>query len=138
MKNESQIQKLKVKYQIPNPDADTLKHIQENPEKTIKDFKEANLAIKYVTYQAFSDSGLNVSSEMIEKELQNINSIHSNIGVQKAIQNGYVEVETTDVNGITRSTANTRPIIKQIDCILELKEAASNIIVNYVSNLIIQ
>ncbi len=138
LKNESQIQKLKVKYQIPNPDADTLKHIQENPEKTIKDFKEANLAIKYVTYQAFSDSGLNVSSEMIEKELQNINSIHSNIGVQKAIQNGYVEVETTDVNGITRSTANTRPIIKHIDCILELKEAASNIIVNYVSNLIIQ
>ena len=31
LQNEHQIQKLKIKYQIPNPDADTLKYIQENP-----------------------------------------------------------------------------------------------------------
>lgn len=136
LQNEHQIQKLKIKYQIPNPDADTLKYIQENPEKTIKDFKDANLAIKYVTYQAFADKGLNVGSEMIEKELQSINNIHSNIGAQKAIQNGYVEVETTDINGITRSTADTRPVIKHIDYIYELKEAASNVIINHIHNSI--
>lgn len=136
LQNENQIQKLKIKYQIPNPDADTLKYIQENPEKTIKDFKDANLAIKYVTYQAFADKGLNVGSEMIEKELQSINNIHSNIGAQKAIQNGYVEVETTDINGITRSTADTRPVIKHIDYIYELKEAASNVIINHIHNSI--
>ena len=129
---------IKIKYQIPNPDADTLKYIQENPEKTIKDFKDANLAIKYVTYQSFSDTGLNVDSEMIEKELQNINNIHSNIGAQKAIQNGYVEVETTDINGVTRSTANTRPVIKHIDYIYELKEAASNVILSHIRNSIIE
>ena len=138
LQNEHQIQKLKIKYQIPNPDADTLKYIQENPEKTIKDFKDANLAIKYVTYQSFSDTGLNVDSEMIEKELQNINNIHSNIGAQKAIQNGYVEVETTDINGVTRSTANTRPVIKHIDYIYELKEAASNVILSHIRNSIIE
>ena len=137
LQNEHQIQKLKIKYQIPNLDADTLKYIQENPEKTIKDFKDANLAIKYVTYQSFSDTGLNVDSEMIEKELQNINNIHSNIGAQKAIQNGYVEVETTDINGVTRSTANTRPVIKHIDYIYELKEAASNVILSHIRNSII-
>ena len=131
-----QIQKLKVKYQIPNPDADTLKQIRENPEKTISDFKSANLAVKHVTYQAFSDTGLNINSEIIEQELQNIDSIHSNIGAQKAIQNGYVEVETTDIFGITKSTADTRPVIKHIDYAYELQEAASSVIINHVCNLI--
>lgn len=136
LRNEQQIQKLKIKYQIPNPDADTLKLIQANPEKTISDFKAANLAMKHVTYQAFSDTGLNVNSEMIERELNSINTIHSNIGAQKAIQNGYVEVETTDINGITRSTANTKPVIKHIDYIYELKEAASTVMITYIRNSI--
>lgn len=138
LQNEQQIQKLKIKYQIPNPDADTLKQIQENPEKTINDFKNANLAIKYVTYQAFSDTGLNINSDIIEKELQNINNIHSNIDARKAIQNGYVEVEMTDINGITRSTADARPIIRHIDYIYELKEAASSVIINNIRNSIVE
>lgn len=136
LQKEKQIQKLKIKYQIPNPDANTLKHIQENPEKTIKDFEDANLAMKYVTYQAFSDKGLNVKSEIIEKEIQNINTIHSNIGAEKAIQNGYVEVETTDFNGITRSTADKRPVIRHIEYEYEFKEAASKMIINYIRNSI--
>ena len=70
--------------------------------------------------------------------MQNINNIHSNIGAQKAIQNGYVEVETTDINGVTRSTANTRPVIKHINYIYELKEAAANVILSHIHNSIIE
>lgn len=126
-----QIQKLKIKYQIPNPDTDTLKEIQQNPEKTINDFKSANLATKYVTYQAFTNTGLNISSPLIEEELKNIDNIHSKIDAKKAMQNGYVEVETTNIQGITKSTADTRPIVKHIDNISEFKKAASDVILNH-------
>lgn len=46
--NNQQIQTLKIKYQIPNPNFDTLRKIHLNPEETIKNFRSANLATKYV------------------------------------------------------------------------------------------
>lgn len=55
---------------------------------------------------------------------------------QKATQNGYVEVETTDINGVTRSTTDARPVIRHIDNISQLEEAASTVIVNYIRNSI--
>lgn len=136
LRNDHNIQKLKIKYQIPNPDDETLKKIQLDPEKTISDFKTANLSTKYVTYQSFSNSSLNITSDLIEVELQNIDSMHSKISAEKAIQNGYVVVETTNINGVKKSTADTRPMIRHIDNISELKDAASSVILNHIRNSI--
>ena len=134
--NGEKIQKLSIKFQIPNPDDDTLKKIHINPEETINNFKSANLSTKHVTYQAFSNSSLNISSDLIEQELQSIDNLHSSINAKKATQNGYVEVEATNMHGITKSTAEARPVKKHIDNILDLKEAASSVILNYVRNSI--
>lgn len=136
LNSNQKIQKLKIKYQIPNPDEDTLKKIQLNPEETIKDFKSANLSTKYVTYQSFSNAALNISSNLIEQELRSIDNIHSSIDAKKATQNGYVEVEATNIHGVTKSTADTHPVIKHIDDILELKDAASIVILNNIRNSI--
>lgn len=136
MGNDQKIQKLKIKYQIPNPDGDTLKKIHLNPEETIRSFKSANLATKYVTYQSFTNTALNISSDMIEQELQNIDNMHSSINAKKAIQNGYVVIEATNIYGVTKSSACTRPIIKHIDNIAQLKEAASTVILNHVRSSI--
>lgn len=87
--NGEKIQKLSIKFQIPNPDDDTLKKIHINPEETINNFKSANLSTKHVTYQAFSNSSLNISSDLIEQELQSIDNLHSSINAKKATQNGY-------------------------------------------------
>lgn len=134
--NNKQIHKLKIKYQIPNPDEDSLNKIRLNPEKTIKEFKLANLSTKYVTYESFSNTALNISSDLIEHELQNIDNIHSSIGAKKATQNGYVEVETTNLNGVTKSSADAHPVTKHIDNILDLKSAASSVILNHIRNSI--
>lgn len=129
LKNElfrqKNIKKMKIKYQIPNPDSKSLQAIKTDPEKTINDFKSANLASKYVTYQSFSDKSLNIDSALIEDELQNINNIHSSISAEKALRNGYVEVETTNAAGITYSTADTHPVIIHVDNIVEIKNAVA-------------
>ena len=134
--NNQRFKKLKIKYQIPNPDSDTLMKIQLNPEETIKNFKSANLATKEVTYQSFTNSALNISSDMIEHELQNIDNIHSSINAKKAIQNGYVQIEATNIYGVTKSSVDTKPVIKHINNIVQLKEAASTVILNHVRNSI--
>ena len=100
--NNQQIQTLKIKYQIPNPNFDTLRKIHLNPEETIKNFRSANLATKYVTYQSFTNSALNISSEIIEQELQNIDNMHSSINAKEALKNAYVEVETTNIYGVKK------------------------------------
>ncbi len=128
--NNQQIQTLKIKYQIPNPNFDTLRKIHLNPEETIKNFRSANLATKYVTYQSFTNSALNISSEIIEQELQNIDNMHSSINAKEALKNGYVEVETTNIYGVKKSSTDTKPIVKHINNILELKDAASIVILN--------
>lgn len=132
--NNQQIQTLKIKYQIPNPNFDTLRKIHLNPEETIKNFRSANLATKYVTYQSFTNSALNISSEIIEQELQNIDNMHSSINAKEALKNGYVEVETTNIYGVKKSSTDTKPIVKHIDNILELKNAASIVILNNIRN----
>lgn len=134
--NNQQIQTLKIKYQIPNPNFYTLRKIHLNPEETIKNFRSANLATKYVTYQSFTNSALNLSSEIIEQELQNIDNMHSSINTKEALKNGYVEVETTNIYGVKKSSTDTKPIVKHINNILELKDAASIVILNNIRNSI--
>lgn len=126
------IKTLKIKYQIPNPDSETLKKIQDDPEKTITDFKSANLSIKEISFRACSDTALNINSDIIEQELQNIDNMHSSINAKKATQNGYIVVETINTHGIKRSSTDSRPVIKHIDTIYELENEAATTITNYV------
>ena len=134
--NNQQIQTLKIKYQIPNLNFDTLRKIHLNPEETIKNFRSANLATHYVTYQSITNYALNISSEIIEQELQNIDNMHSSINAKEALKNGYVEVETTNIYGVKKSSTDTKPIVKHINNILELKDAASIVILNNIRNSI--
>ena len=124
------VEKINIKYQIPNPDSELLDAIRENQEKTIEEFEAANLTIKSVLYQSNSDQGLNIDSDIIAKELENISGLHSKIDSKKAIQNGYVVVETTYVNGLTKSSAVMRPLVKHIDDKMNLKEEAKNTILS--------
>ncbi len=118
------VSKINIKYQIPNPNADLLDEIRANPEKTIEAFEKANLTIKNVIYQSNSSDGLNIESQLINDELQNIEGFHSKISSQKATQNGYVVVETTYVNGLTRSSSDMKPVIKHIEDQIYFREAA--------------
>lgn len=130
------VQKINIKYQIPNPDADLLDAIRENQEKTIEEFEAANLTIKHVTYQSNSSEGLNIESDIILNELQNISGLHSKIDSKKAIQNGYVVVETTYVNGLTKSSADMRPVIKHIDEKMNFREEAERTILSRIAKQI--
>lgn len=134
MLEPGEVQRLNVRYQIPNPESDILEEIKNNPEKTIADFKEANLTTKTVIYQSNGIHGLNIDSRIIEQELNNISSMHSHIDAKRAIQNGYVVVETTNINGLKRSSAETHPLTKKIEDLSEFREAASATILSRVAH----
>lgn len=122
------IQTLNVKYQIPNPDSDILEALQNDSEKTIAEFENANLSSKSVIYQSYAKKGLNIDSEMINNELNNIETMHSHIDAKRAMQCGYVVVETTSVDGVKRSSTDSHPLIKTIEHDYEFKDAAKNTI----------
>lgn len=130
---QDKIQTLKIKYQIPNPDPDTLKAIQNNPEKTISEFEAANLLTKNVVYQAASKEGLNMDSILIEHEINNLSNLHSHIDFQKATRNGYIEVETTDIHGVVKSTADARPLVRHFSNENKFDEEAHLAILSYVA-----
>ncbi len=130
------VQKINIKYQIPNPESELLDAIRENQERTIEEFEAANLTIKNVSYQSNSTQGLNIESEIITNELMNISGLHSKIDSKKAIQNGYVVVETTYVNGLTKSSADMRPVVKHIDEKMNFKEEAERTILSRIAKQI--
>lgn len=132
LQNQGPVQKINIKYQIPNPESDLLSEIRINREKTIADFASANLTVKNVMYQTNSERGINLESDIIKEELKNISNMHSKIDAKKAIQNGYVVVETTDINGLTKSSADMRPIIKHIEEYKDFGEEAKISIMNVV------
>ena len=67
------VQKINIKYQIPNPESELLDAIRENQERTIEEFEAANLTIKNVSYQSNSTQGLNIESEIINSIIAAIN-----------------------------------------------------------------
>ncbi|SDZ76452.1 hypothetical protein SAMN02910384_00008 [Pseudobutyrivibrio sp. ACV-2] len=125
---ERPVQELNIKYQIPNPNSELLDSIRANREKTIEEFTAANLTTKSVIYHTNSKKGINIESEMIENELNHISSLHSEIDVSHALRNGYVVVEATDINGVKKSSADMRPLIKHIDESIDFMEAAHSTI----------
>lgn len=110
--HDEDIEKLNIIYQIPNPDPDILKAIQIDPEKTISQFEDANVLTKNISYQALPGNKINIDSELIEQEINNITKLHSHIDTKKAISNGYIIVETTSTSGIFRSSRKRKPIVQ--------------------------
>lgn len=133
LKNEGPIQKIDIKYQIPNPESDLLEEIRLNKEQTINEFESANLAFKNVEYSSNSETGINIEAEIISRELKNIESMHSHISAEKAFQNGYVVVETTNIKGLTRSSAEMRPMIKHISGNENFGKEAKNTIISIIA-----
>ncbi len=109
LKNEK-LSRLGVIYSIPNPNDELLSEIRKDPEKMISAYKDANITSKNVTYFTDASDGLKVSSLLIETELEEIEKIHSHLSAEEALKKGYVEITTTDIHGVTRTSKDVSPL----------------------------
>lgn len=111
LKKIENIEILRMEVIPPNPDKHILEKIRRNGEKKLKDMEEGRITEKSIIFKSRDKRGLNPEAKEIVAELNNISSIHSQITVEKAIGNGYVEVEAISSNGSVYNT-NERKIIK--------------------------
>ena len=128
LKSIKNIQKLTIKYQLPNAGEEILDEIQANAEKTIERFEHANMATKSVILTAASKRGLNVDSDEVKEEMQQLQNLHSSVSMENATKHGYVEVATVDGKGVERTTADKKPVKKKIANIIEFEEACRDVI----------
>ncbi len=127
LRNLGTLQRIEIKYHIPNPGDEILERIQNNGEK-LENYKKANLAKKSILLSAASKSGINMDSEEVNKELDEIENMHSSMDAKVATKNAYVEVNATNYNGVTMSTKEKKPIKKEIKNIIDFKEACADVI----------
>lgn len=104
------IYELQFKFQPPNPDSDTLKRMQENGENFINTMEDANATKVSMVFSSKGGKGLNLDSDMIVKNLENIQGMNYVTGDGVAVSKGYVSVEAVDAHGKKYTTADSKPI----------------------------
>ena len=128
MKAIDGIRQLKFTIKPVNPDTEMLDSIQENGSDKLEEFEEANISQKSIIFTSMSRLGLNIDSKAVKDSLDEVGNIQKDLSVEKATRNGYVKVEATGRNGITRSTEDHEPVRKHIKRMTEFVKACEEII----------
>lgn len=128
LKSIRAIQKLTIEYKPANPDTNIMDSIKKNGKGRLEKYEEANLSSKSVIFTASSKMGLNISSDEISEEINEIDNMQKDIDAKKATQNGYIKVEALGSDGIVHSTADKAQVKKKINNVYEFKQACIDII----------
>lgn len=109
------IEQIKIDIKLPNPDSNLLKKISEDPEEKIERFRKARLSSKSIILTSTTEEGINIDSELVDKELQEVSSIHSQISSEDAIKNGYASVEAEGANNMRYTTKDSKSVTMDIE-----------------------
>ncbi len=95
LKELGYIKKLQIDIKAPNPGNNLLNKIKKDSEEYLSNIKNANASQTSHVFISNSPAGLNIESTIIDKELDRISGIHSNLDEESAITNGYANIEAT-------------------------------------------
>lgn len=128
LKSIEGIQRLTFTFKPVNPDSDVLESIQQNGKDRLEEFEEANITQKSILLTSTSRLGLNIDSQMVKEVMGELDTLQRDVKIEHATKNGYVKVEATGKDGITRSTEDQAPIKRYIKRWTEFKKACEEVI----------
>ncbi|RWZ59856.1 hypothetical protein EQV77_00740 [Halobacillus fulvus] len=115
LKKIGKLVSLRIEVIPPNPDDDLLNNIQDNGEEFINDFKEGNVTHRSILFDSTAPEGLNIDSNLIDKELNQIGKIHSTLSSEEATRKGYVSIDAVNNNGRSYTTDNSKPVKDRLE-----------------------
>jgi len=115
LKSIGPLKELKLEIKPPNPNSKLLDKIHKKGEEQIDTIKEANVTAKSIVFTSNAPGGLNLDANIIEREMDNINNIHSYLSSEEALSKGYAQVEAETTSGRSYSTKDNRPITVRIE-----------------------
>lgn len=122
-----QIKELQFRIQPPNPAQELLNQLQELGEGRLENMDKANVTRMDVTFQSTGESGLNLSSSLIDDELNKLQGIHQALPPEEANKNGYIKVTAVSRSGRKFSSEEAKPFKKIInDFFIEFKDACKD------------
>ena len=124
------IEQLSFSFQPPNPDTEMLANYKKNGERFIGQLENANVTRASTVFQTKGNRGLNLDSELIKQNLEQIKGIDSVVGDSVATSKGYVKVEAVDKKGKTYTTSMIRPIKYIISRMEDFYDECKRIIIN--------
>lgn len=122
-----QIKELQFRIQPPNPAQELLNQLQELGEGRLENMDRANVTRMDITFQSTGESGLNLTSSLIEDELNKLQGIHQALPPEEANKNGYIKVTAVSRSGRKFSSEEAKPFKKVInDYFSEFKDACKD------------
>ena len=122
------IKELKFKFQPPNPDEEILDNIEQMDDDVLASMRDGNVTEMSFLFSSKSPVGLNLHTEMIQKNFDQMKSLYSIAGNQDAIGKGYISIEAIDKSGKKYTTANQKPVKVVIDKAEEFLESCKSMI----------
>lgn len=104
------IRELKLKMQPPNPDSEFLTNAQARGENVVSGMEEANITGMSFIFNSKGVNGLNLDSEMIQKNIEEVQALSEVVGDKKAVSKGYISIEAVGENGKKYTTAEQKPL----------------------------
>lgn len=127
LKQLGDIHTLKFKYQPPNGMDEEMERLEEEADTLLNRYKNANLSTKCVTLTSVGPLGINLNSQEVE-ELLNETCINKSVDTKDATRYGYALVEATDNYGNKFTTAEKKPVKREISNIIEFSDACRKVI----------
>lgn len=118
LKKIDNIYELRFRFQPPNPDSETLDRIRENGEKFLDTMEDANATRVSHIFETKGGRGLNLNSELIKENIDNIKNMSSVTGEKDAFGKGYAAVDAIDAHGKKYTTDDAKPFkveVKSLD-----------------------
>lgn len=127
LKQLNDIHVLKFKYQPPNGMDEEMEQLEQEADSLVNRYKSANLSTKCVTLTSVGPLGINLDSKEVE-ELLKETCINKYIDTKDATRFGYAQVEATDNHGNRFTTAEKKPVKREIGNIIEFADACKKVI----------
>lgn len=128
LRNIGEIRQLTFVFKPVNPDTKLLESIQENGKGKLEEYEEANISSKSILLSSSSRLGLNLDSKLVRETMNEVDGIQKDVSAETATRNGYVKVEATGRDGITRSTEDRAPVKRTILRMSEFVKACEDVI----------
>lgn len=109
LKKLGSISEIKIDIKAPNPNSDLLDALEKEGSELIENYKKGNVTGRSIVLTSKAPEGLDLDSDIVEAEFENINKIHYKLDSDEAIQKGYVHVDARTEKK-EYSTRDKRPL----------------------------
>lgn len=121
LKKAKNIVEVELSYRLPNPDEAIMERIMNSNNDRLK---QSGATHRTLIYKTSGQNTINGCADIIQEDVSAIETINKDIPFREMTRNGYARLVLKLKNGIVKTTADEKPLVRRIRAIEDFVEIA--------------